>query len=175
PPFRQFLALCSPGSGTVLRNPSGSDPMTNAERHLMTLFAEALEFTAAPERAAYLDRACGTDQALRQHLEALLEAHAHVGRFRDPQAAVAGASSSAAGKEIPEASVDHRTAVPQAGTEAPGTAIGPYKLLEQVGEGGMGTVWMAQQTQPVKRLVALKLIKAGMDSKQVIARFEVER
>src|SRR5207244_13272574 len=59
--------------------------------------------------------------------------------------------------------------------ESPGTVIGPYKLLEQIGEGGMGTVWMAQQTAPVKRLVAVKLIKAGMDSKQVIARFEAER
>src|SRR5947199_5007608 len=59
--------------------------------------------------------------------------------------------------------------------EAPGTVIGSYKLLQQIGEGGMGTVWMAQQTEPVKRLVAVKLIKAGMDSKQVIARFEAER
>jgi eukaryotic-like serine/threonine-protein kinase len=149
--------------------------MTNAEHHLMTLFAEALEFTSPPERAAYLDRACGNDQALRQHLEALLGAHAQVGRFLDPQAAVAGATSSAAGKEIAEASVDNRMTVPQAGTEGPGTQIGPYKLLEPIGEGGMGTVWMAQQTEPVKRLVALKLIKAGMDSKQVIARFEAER
>src|SRR5262245_23207684 len=53
--------------------------------------------------------------------------------------------------------------------------IGPYKLLELIGEGGMGAVWMAQQTEPVKRLVALKLIKAGMDTRQVIARFEAER
>src|SRR5205807_4558959 len=59
--------------------------------------------------------------------------------------------------------------------EAPGTVIGPYKLIEQIGEGGMGTVWMAQQTEPVKRLVAVKLIKAGMDSKQIMARFEAER
>src|SRR5262245_30550544 len=59
--------------------------------------------------------------------------------------------------------------------DCPGTVIGAYKLLEQIGEGGMGTVWMAQQTEPVKRLVAVKLIKAGMDSRQVIARFEAER
>src|SRR5207249_1292599 len=59
--------------------------------------------------------------------------------------------------------------------EAPGTVIGPYKLLQQLGEGGMGTVFMAEQTQPVQRKVALKIIKAGMDSKQVIARFEAER
>ena len=62
---------------------------------------------------------------------------------------------------------------PEHGT--PGTVIGPYKLIEQIGEGGMGSVWMAQQTEPVKRLVAVKLIKAGMDSRQVIARFEAER
>jgi WD40 repeat protein/serine/threonine protein kinase len=148
--------------------------MTNAERHLMTLFAEALDFTAPPERAAYLDRACGKDQALRQQLEALLEAHAQVGCFLDKQAAAAGSTASAAGKEIAEAA-GSRTALPRAGTEGPGTQIGPYKLLEQIGEGGMGAVWMAQQTEPVKRLVAVKLIKAGMDTKQVIARFEAER
>jgi serine/threonine protein kinase/Tfp pilus assembly protein PilF len=149
--------------------------MTNAERHLMTLFAEVLELASPPERAAYLDRVCGNDPALRQHLEALLEAHAQVGRFLDPQAALAGPTSPEVGKEIAEAAGGHRTALPQAGPEAPGTQIGPYKLLEQVGEGGMGAVWMAQQTEPVKRLVAIKLIKAGMDSKQVIARFEAER
>src|SRR5262249_36788880 len=65
--------------------------------------------------------------------------------------------------------VDHPIA------ESPGTVIGPYKLIEQIGEGGMGSVWMAQQTEPVKRLVAGKLIKAGIDSKQVLARFEAER
>ena len=59
--------------------------------------------------------------------------------------------------------------------EAPGTVIGPYKLLQQIGEGGMGVVWMAEQTQPVHRKVALKVIKPGMDSRQVIARFEAER
>jgi serine/threonine protein kinase len=60
-------------------------------------------------------------------------------------------------------------------TAGPGTVIGPYKLIQPIGEGGMCSVWMAQQTQPVKRLVAVKLIKAGMDSRQVIARFEAER
>src|SRR5207247_9551442 len=60
-------------------------------------------------------------------------------------------------------------------TERPGTVIGPYKLLQQIGEGGMGVVWMAEQTQPVHRKVALKVIKPGMDSRQVIARFEAER
>src|SRR5262249_35236013 len=64
---------------------------------------------------------------------------------------------------------------PPTATEAPGAIIGPYKLIEEIGEGGMGSVWMAQQTQPVKRAVAVKLIKSGMDSKQVLARFEAER
>ena len=59
--------------------------------------------------------------------------------------------------------------------ESPGTVIGPYKLLEPIGEGGMGTVWMAEQTDPVKRRVAVKVVKEGMDSRQVLARFEAER
>src|SRR5439155_14803771 len=70
---------------------------------------------------------------------------------------------------VPGATVDE----PQ--QECPGTVLGPYKLIEPIGEGGMGTVWLAQQQEPVKRLVAVKLIKAGMDSRQVIARFEAER
>ncbi len=71
--------------------------------------------------------------------------------------------------DITLATIDRPTA------ESPDTVIGPYKLIEQIGEGGMGNVWMAQQTEPVKRLVAVKLIKAGMDSRQVVARFEAER
>src|SRR5262249_48737554 len=77
------------------------------------------------------------------------------------------------GETGPGVSASNAGAEPSA--EQPGTVIGPYKLLEQIGEGGMGTVWKAQQTEPVKRLVAIKLIKAGMDSRQVIARFEAER
>jgi serine/threonine protein kinase/tetratricopeptide (TPR) repeat protein len=109
-------------------------------------------------RAAYLDRVCGDDAALRQRLEALLRKHDQAGSFL----------------EQPAVPVSATVDVPAVG-ERPGTVIGPYKLIEQIGEGGMGAVWMAQQTDPVKRLVALKLIKAGMDSRQVIARFEAER
>jgi serine/threonine protein kinase/tetratricopeptide (TPR) repeat protein len=90
---------------------------------------------------------------LYQRVSALLQAQAEIGSFHD----------------APVLTVD------QPASESPGTVIGPYKLLEQLGEGGMGSVWMAQQTEPVKRLVAVKLIKAGMNSRQVIARFEVER
>jgi serine/threonine protein kinase len=122
-----------------------------------TLFTEALERTDPRERAAFLDQACQGDPALRARIERLLAQHEHAGDFlQSPPAA-------------PQLTVD------EPASERPGTVIGPYKLLEQIGEGGMGTVWMAQQTEPVKRLVAVKLIKAGMDTRQVIARFEAER
>jgi serine/threonine protein kinase/Flp pilus assembly protein TadD len=119
-------------------------------------------FTAAlhkspEERAAFLDQVCQGDSQLRQQVEALLDEHAKLGSYLESPAVAAVAT------------IDDRH------TERPGTVIGPYKLLEQIGEGGMGTVWMAQQSEPVKRLVAIKLIKPGMDSRQVIARFEAER
>src|SRR6185436_16102155 len=96
-------------------------------------------------------------EMLQQRVELLLKAHSDPGSFLKAPPAVPGAT------------------VDESQQERPGTVIGSYKLIEQIGEGGMGTVWMAQQTEPVKRLVALKVIKAGMDSKQVIARFEAER
>src|SRR6202040_3002121 len=77
------------------------------------------------------------------------------------------------GGEMPGIRFD--ATVDDANRAGPGTVIGPYKLLQQIGEGGMGTVFMAEQTQPVQRKVALKLIRAGMDSRQVIARFDAER
>jgi eukaryotic-like serine/threonine-protein kinase len=122
-----------------------------------SIFLAALEQPSPDERAAFLDRACGGNEELRRSLEMLLKAHVKAGDF------------------LAQAPAPVRATVDLPITEAPGTRIGPYKLLEQIGEGGMGAVWMAQQTEPVKRLVALKLIKAGMDSKQVIARFEAER
>src|SRR3954469_422275 len=110
------------------------------------------------DRAAYLDQACADDPALRERVEALLRAEGAAGDFLERPA------------PSPAMTVDEQPV-----GESPGTVIGPYKLIEQIGEGGMGTVWMAQQTEPVRRLVAVKLIKAGMDSRQVIARFEAER
>jgi eukaryotic-like serine/threonine-protein kinase len=124
---------------------------------LESLFAAALPKPLA-DRAAYLDQACADDPALRERVEALLGAHAAAGDFLESPAP----SPVVTIEELPVG-------------EGPGTAIGPYRLIEQIGEGGMGTVWMAQQTEPVRRLVAVKLIKAGMDSRQVIARFEAER
>ncbi|HMF14684.1 MAG TPA: protein kinase, partial [Gemmataceae bacterium] len=123
-----------------------------------SIFLAAAEKATAAERAAYLDVACASDPELRARVERLLAAQSKVSRFLEaPAPALVGT--------VDESPV----------TERPGTLVGPYKLLEQIGEGGMGTVWMAQQTEPVKRAVAVKLIKPGMDSKQVLARFEAER
>src|SRR5215471_10392148 len=121
------------------------------------LFDEALRHAAGQDRARYLDEVCGGDLELRRRVERLLQAASEAGSFLEAPA------------QDPSPTVD-----PPPG-ESPGTVLGPYKLLEQIGEGGMGTVWMAQQTEPVKRLVAVKLIKPGMDTRQVLARFEAER
>ena len=121
-----------------------------------SIFAQALEIQSAAERAAFLDRACGDNPALRAEVEALLRASQRSGDLLD----------------LPE-TVQPTSTV--AGPENPGTVIGPYKLLEQIGEGGMGTVWMAEQTEPIQRRVAVKVVKEGMDSKQVLARFQAER
>src|SRR5262245_25288494 len=104
-----------------------------------SIFLEALKKPSPDERAAFLDRACAVDDELRRSVELLLRAHDKAGGFLADSPALA------------DVTVDRSIA------ESPGTVIGPYKLLEQIGEGGMGTVWMAQQTEPVKRLVALKL------------------
>ncbi len=126
------------------------------------IFFAALEKRTDQERAAYLDAACGEDRNLRERVERLLAAHPQIGSFLEshPQAKERPAETSA-------------YSGPSEGVGA--TIAGKYKLLESLGEGGMGTVFMAQQTAPVKRLVALKLIKLGMDSRQVLARFEAER
>src|SRR5216110_288794 len=128
------------------------------------IFIAALQKEDPAQRQAYLDAACARQPELRRQVESLLRLYEGAGSFLEKPAAEAAATGA-----LPEA------AEPAASREAPGAVIGPYKLIEQIGEGGMGTVWMAQQTEPVKRLVAVKLIKAGMDSRQVIARFEAER
>jgi serine/threonine protein kinase/tetratricopeptide (TPR) repeat protein len=122
-----------------------------------SIFLHAVGLASPADRAAYLEEVCRDNPRLRRDLDALLAAHDRLGADPPPN-----------GPELSR-TIDAPT------SERPGTIIGPYKLLEQVGEGGMGTVWMAQQTEPVRRLVAVKLIKAGMDSAQVIARFEAER
>jgi WD40 repeat protein/serine/threonine protein kinase len=124
-----------------------------------TLFEGALKCRTPAERATYLDQACAEQPELRQKLEELLAAHDSSGDFLEGGAAAA------------------RPAVPLdlASEETPGTVIGRYKLLQKIGEGGMGVVYMAEQTEPVRRKVALKIIKLGMDTRQVVARFEAER
>jgi eukaryotic-like serine/threonine-protein kinase len=124
---------------------------------LHAIFNAAIALDSSEEQASFLDEACGSDPALRQRIDALLRAHSEAGGFF-------GGKSPA-----PTATETRVTA------ETVGALIGPYKLLEQIGEGGFGTVYMAEQTYPVKRKVALKVIKPGMDTRQVIARFEAER
>jgi serine/threonine protein kinase len=121
-----------------------------------SLFHLALE-KAAGERGAFLDAACAGDDQLRLRLEVLLHAHDHPDGFLEAPAANLVAT------------------VDEPISERPGTVIGPYKLLEQIGEGGFGVVFMAEQQEPIRRKVALKVLKPGMDTRQVIARFEAER
>src|SRR5262245_26874989 len=125
-----------------------------------SLFLAAADLADPAERAAYLDRECGGDAELRARVEALLRA--------DVAVEVATSANEEAGLMGTEAYV--------AADPAPGVIVaGKYKLSERIGEGGMGSVWVAHQTEPVKRKVAVKFIKAGMDSKSVLARFEAER
>src|SRR6266536_2638611 len=116
---------------------------------------------AAAQRDAYLDQACAGDAALRKQVETLLQSHEQAKGFL----------------EAPPTGLDFkRTALVNIPlTEKPCDRIGRYKLLQQIGEGGCGVVYMAEQEEPVRRRVALKVIKIGMDTKQVIARFEAER
>jgi serine/threonine-protein kinase len=122
---------------------------------LESLFAAALQEPPAG-RAAYLDQACADDPGLRQRVEALLRAQEAAGSFLEPVSSW-------------PATVDEP---PAAGPE---TVIGSYKLLEAIGEGGFGVVFMAEQSRPLRRRVALKVLKPGMDGKQIVARFEQER
>jgi serine/threonine protein kinase len=132
-------------------------------RSAKEIFADAAELPAA-QRAGFLDRACAGDSVLRARVEALLKALDTGERFLvDPtRSSQVGASSNGA----PAAA---------ALQEGPGSTIGRYRLLQQIGEGGFGVVFMAEQREPVIRKVALKIIKLGMDTRQVIARFEAER
>src|SRR5262245_49510704 len=115
------------------------------------------------ERGRFLDAACGDDAELRQEVESLLEAHEAASGFMERPAV----------GQLFEA--DENTFGYQPLAEQAGTIIGPYKLLQQIGEGGMGVVFMAEQSEPIHRTVAIKIIKPGMDTRQVIARFEAER
>jgi serine/threonine protein kinase len=150
-----------------------------------SVFDRAHEITSPAERQAYLDEACAGDSVLRQKVEALLAAYEAIrsGSFLQTPAAGLGDTGPyrLGAATSGEVSLSAETIPPQPGTqhvtqiEGPGTQIGPYKLIKELGEGGMGAVYLAEQEQPIRRQVALKIIKPGMDSEQVIARFEAER
>jgi serine/threonine-protein kinase len=123
-----------------------------------SIFAAALGKASPAERRAFLAEACAGDAELRAGVEALLLAHDNPDSFLEPRSAGLALT------------VDEQPI-----RECPGTVIGPYKLLEQIGEGGFGVVFMTEQQEPLRRKVALKVLKPGMDSRQVIARFEAER
>ncbi len=130
------------------------------------LFMHAVGKLPPEQWDAYIAEASGGNVELERQLRQMLQVHAEAGSFLERPA------------ELPAATGDGETVSVDRCPEnraSPGTVLGRYKLLEEIGEGGMGTVWMAEQTEPVKRKVAIKLIKPGMDSKQVLARFEAER
>jgi eukaryotic-like serine/threonine-protein kinase len=143
------------------------------------VFDRALEMEAAAQRNAYLDEACAEAPELRQQVDALLKAHEDAGSFLEKPAPDLGPTVDSQpgqpGAEDNRGPPADKSLEARFPSEEPGRIIGPYKLLQQIGEGGMGVVWMAEQTQPLQRKVALKIIKAGMDSRQVLARFEAER
>jgi serine/threonine protein kinase/Flp pilus assembly protein TadD/biotin carboxyl carrier protein len=121
------------------------------------VFDRALEIEAAEQRRAYLKDACAGSPGLREKVEGLMRAHDDAGSFLEPAAA------------------DLLATIDEPITERPGTVVGPYRLLEQIGEGGMGLVFVAEQHEPIRRKVALKVLKPGMDSRAVVVRFEAER
>jgi WD40 repeat protein/serine/threonine protein kinase len=147
--------------------------MNNSDSPLRSIFADALEIDDAQQRAAFLVRACGTDTALRLNIEELIKAQALAGRFLPDQPGASEAQAVLLAGAEALAPVASRLQVPI--TEKPGDVIGRYKLLQKIGEGGCGVVYMAEQEEPIRRKAALKVIKLGMDTKSVVARFEAER
>src|SRR6478736_2765150 len=130
--------------------------MGDTRKSLRALFDEAAEIKSAEGRRAFLDQACGGDDALRAEVEELLRSDETAGGFlADPKR---------------DASLDSALV-----TLKEGDQVGRYRLVEKIGEGGCGVVYLAEQTEPVRRRVALKVIKLGMDTRSVIARFEAER
>jgi serine/threonine protein kinase/tetratricopeptide (TPR) repeat protein len=131
--------------------------MVRDAARVKSIFLAAVERYPAEQWPAYLDGACGEDAELRERVEQLLGAHGGQKHIDFPAPPRPGET------------------VARPAVERPGDRVNPYKLMEQIGEGGMGVVYVAEQTQPVRRKVALKVIKPGMDSRQVVARFEAER
>ncbi len=132
---------------------------------LEAIFDRARQLPSTEARAAYLAMACEGDEALQKRVEAMLNDEARAREFFEQGAAAAGDAAADSSSVLGE----------RVRPEGPGSVIDRYKLLEKIGEGGMGVVYLAAQEQPVRRRVALKIIKLGMDTKQVVARFEAER
>src|ERR1700683_4543790 len=132
--------------------------MSDTPKDAKGIFLAALDIGDATERAAFVARSCSDDPALKQRVEDLLRAYGQSGGPLDKLAAAMAPTEMA-----------------EPIREQVGATIGPYKLMEQIGEGGFGLVFVAEQQQPIRRKVALKIIKPGMDTRQVIARFEAER
>jgi non-specific serine/threonine protein kinase/serine/threonine-protein kinase len=157
------------------------DDSSERWRRISALFEEAIQLPA-PQRAAFLDAACGSDPELKAEVVRLLQsAEQAEGFLEQPLFSQAGPLLRQAFERIQATPTDPSPGNPTeastltASSSATADLIGPYGLVRKLGEGGMGEVWLAEQTEPVRRQVALKLIKAGMDMKQVIARFEAER
>jgi hypothetical protein len=144
-------------------NGAANGPDENSEE---TIFSTALRLSPGLERAAYLEQACAGRDALRQRVETLLRASPDLCDFMEHAPGASLDNSQEEGAHLLTA---------DAPEEWTGTRIGRYKLLQKIGEGGCGVVYMAEQEEPVRRRVALKVIKLGMDTKSVIARFEAER
>jgi serine/threonine protein kinase/Tfp pilus assembly protein PilF len=125
----------------------------------LDIFSAAVALDTPEEREKYLDEACGDNAALRERIDSLLRSFREAGSFI----------------ESPAHDFENAATLDRPVAEGPGTIIGSYKILQQIGEGGMGVVFMAEQSEPIQRTVALKIIKPGMDTRQVIARFEAER
>jgi serine/threonine protein kinase/tetratricopeptide (TPR) repeat protein len=133
------------------------------------VFCEAVDITDPEQRRRFLDTACGADKSLRERVEALLAMSQTAGAFIDDCRPALVATA---------ADADQVLSAAESGLKADpleARCIGPYKLLQMIGEGGYGVVYMAEQEKPIRRRVALKIIKLGMDTKNVIARFEAER
>jgi len=142
--------------------------MSESRPSIVAMFDAALQLPPA-QRAAYLDQACADDAGLRHQVETLLESHDSAGGFMKDPGVHPPSSAPTSAKAMEDESEDSPDDM------AVGQSIGRYKLLEKVGEGGCGVVYVAEQTEPVRRRVALKVIKLGMDTKAVVARFEAER
>jgi serine/threonine protein kinase/tetratricopeptide (TPR) repeat protein len=144
--------------------------MPSDPKRVQAVFLAAVDQPAV-ERYAVLDRECGADADLRHRVEALLRAHDQPGSYlNEPVVDLAVTVDPTLGAASEDSNPE-----PSISIESVGSHIGPYKLLQNLGEGGMGSVWVAEQTEPVKRRVALKIIKPGMDSTTVLRRFEAER